>query len=89
MDETGLARMPHRSSRSPTTKPLVPRSATTTLMPLRPAAGSVRAKIRQMSAMPLVAKYDLRDGHTDDEPFIAEENRSDLPPGWFPLVRRS
>ena len=42
----------------------------------------------------LIAKYDLRDGHTDDEPFIAEENRSFLPAwddAWLPALafRRS
>jgi len=35
----------------------------------------------------LIAKYDLRDGHADDEPFIAEGNRSFLPPGWVPLFQ--
>jgi hypothetical protein len=41
----------------PTTKPAAPRSATTTLIPRRPAAGSVRQKIRQTSATPpLVTK---------------------------------
>jgi hypothetical protein len=36
----------------------------------------------------LIAKYDLRDGHVPDEPFIAADNWSDLPLGWFPLAEQ-
>jgi hypothetical protein len=36
----------------------------------------------------LIAKYDLRDGNLPDEPFIAADNRSDLPPGWVPLAEQ-
>jgi hypothetical protein len=35
----------------------------------------------------LIARYDLRDGHLPDEPFIAADNRSGLPPGWFHLTQ--
>ena len=36
----------------------------------------------------LIARYALRDGHLLDEPFIAADNRSDLPSGWFPLAEQ-
>ena len=56
-DETGLARMPQRSSISPTVKPGVPFSTMNTLAPRPGLSGSVMAKMRGVvQTPPLVTK---------------------------------